>query len=63
MMINKIVSKKDIVIPKGTVFENIDGSTSHHYYGCYNTNIGLDNDTCARIIVTDENKEYFRKEE
>ena len=57
--IKKVMSKKDIVIPKGTVFECIDGSSSQFYYDNYDVNIELDKDTSARIIVSSENKEYF----
>ena len=59
MKTKKIISKKDIVIPKGTVFEYIDGSLSQFYYDNYDTIIGLDKDTCARIIVSSENEEYL----
>ena len=54
-----IVSKKDIVIPKGTVFENIDKSSSQFIYDNYETYVELDDDTSARIIVSSENEEYF----
>jgi len=55
-----IVSKKDIVIPKGTVFENIDNSSSEFIHDNYDFTLALDNDTCARIIVSSENEEYFK---
>ena len=58
----RIISKKDIIIPKGTVFENIDGSLSQFFYDNYTINIALDKDTSARIIVSSENKEYFTDE-
>ena len=57
----KIISKKDIIIPKGTVFENIDSSSSQFYYDNYAIYITLDKDTSARIIVSSENKEYFEE--
>ena len=57
----KLISKKDIIIPKGTVFENIDGETSHYAYDNYDYILALDNDTCARIIVSSENKEFFKE--
>ena len=56
----KLVSKKDIIIPKGTVFENIDNSSSQFIHDSYDTLLALDNDTTARIIVSSENKEYFQ---
>ena len=58
----RIISKKDIIIPKGTVFENIDGSSSQFFYDNYAINITLDKDTSARIIVSSGNKEYFTDE-
>ena len=58
----RLILKKNIVIPKGTVFENIDGETSHYAYDNYATLISLDNDATARIIVSSENEEYFKKE-
>ena len=58
--IKKIISKKDIIIPKGTVFGNIDGSDTHYINDNYGYIIGLDKDTCATIVVSSENKEYFK---
>ena len=55
----KLKLKKDIVIPKGTVFENIDGTTSHHYRDLWSNIVALSNDTCAELIVSSENKKYF----
>jgi len=57
----RIISKKDIIVPKGTIFECIDGSTSHYCYDNYNNVIALDKDTSAEIIVSSENKEYFKE--
>ena len=59
MKTKKIISKKDITIPKGTIFENIDGSDTHYVYDNYGYVIELDKDTCATIVVSSENKEYF----
>jgi len=55
----KIISKKDIIIPKGTIFENIDGSDTHYACDNYEYILGLDKDTCATVVVSSENKEYF----
>lgn len=55
----KLKLKRDIVIKKGTIFENIDGTTSHHYHDMWSNIIGLSNDSCAELIVSSENKEYF----
>jgi len=57
----KLISKKDIIIPKGTIFENIDSSTTHFFYANYDFMIALDKDTTARLIVGAENKEYFEE--
>jgi len=59
----KIILKKDIVISKGTIFENIDGMDTHYAYDNYEYVLALDNDTCATIVVSSENKEYFKKGE
>ena len=58
-----IVSKKDIVIPKGTVFENIDGCTTEYFHNNYVTYIGLGKDDTVFINVSGENEEYFDKED
>lgn len=58
-----MVSKKDIVIPKGTIFKNIDGSKSEFIHDNYDTLIALDKDTSTRIIVSSENEEYFERKE
>jgi len=55
----KIVSKRDIVIPKGTVFNNCDNTSSQFYEDNFDTYVELNKDTTARIIVSSENKEYF----
>ncbi len=57
----KIISKKDIIIPKGTVFENIDNSSSQFIYDNYDHLFALNKDTTARMIVSSENKEYFEE--
>jgi len=59
----RIILKKEIIIPKGTVFENIDYSTTKFYEDNYDTYIELNKDTTARIIITSENKEYFEVED
>ena len=57
----KLVSKKDIVIRKGTVFENIDGTNTHYASGNYEAIIGLDKDACVTIVVDNESKKYFEE--
>ena len=59
----KLISKKDIIIPKGTIFNNVDDMVTHYVYDNYDYMLALDDDTCARIVVSSENKEYFKKEE
>ncbi len=58
---DKIISKKEIIIPKGTIFTNINNSNCKYMFDNYVTEVGLDKDTCARIIVSSENKEYFER--
>ena len=55
----KLVSKKGIFIPKGTIFEAFDNSTTSFIYDNYDYYLELDKDTCARIIVSSENVKYF----
>ena len=55
----KLKLKKDIVIPRGTIFDDVAGSKSEFIYDQYDYILALDNDTCARIIVSSENKRYF----
>ena len=61
MKTKKIISKKDIIIPKGTVFENIGGCDTHYAYDNFEYIIELDKDTYATIVVSSENKEYFKE--
>jgi len=56
-----IISKKDIIIPKGTVFENIDNSSTNFIHDNYDYLLALNNDTTARMIVSSENREYFEE--
>jgi len=49
-----IVSKKDIVIPKGTIFECIDGQVTHYGYGNYQTYIDLSKDNCGSFVIGSE---------
>jgi len=58
----KIKLKKDIIIPQGTIFENIDGIDTHYAYDNYEYVLGLDKDTCVTIVVSSENEEYFEVE-
>ena len=57
----KLKLKKDILIKKGTIFDNIDNTSSKFIYDNYDYILALDNDTCARIIVSSENKKYFEE--
>ena len=65
MKIRKIVSKKDIVIPRGTVFECIDGSERKYCSGNYEALIDLSRDNCGSFIIGDEfddkDFEYLKK--
>lgn len=65
MKIKKIVSKKDVIIPKGTVFECIDGLKRKYCSGNYEALIDLSRDNCGSFIIGDEfddkNFEYLKK--
>ena len=55
----KLKLKKDIIIKKGTIFDNIDGTKTEYWSDNYDVLIALDKNTSARIIVSSENKQYF----
>ena len=59
-----IVSKKDIVIPKGTIFKCIDGMDTHYVNGNYEALINLSVDNCGRFVIGDEfdNKDFELKD-
>ena len=57
----KLKLKKDIIIPEGTIFDDIVGSKSEFIYDQYDYILALDNDTCARMIVSSESEEYFEE--
>lgn len=46
----RVVLKKDIVIPSGTVFECIDGRTSKFVSGNYEATVGLSKDTSGGLV-------------
>lgn len=46
---NKIL-KKDIIIPKGTIFECIDGRSSEYVSGNYSYLFGLTKDSTGELI-------------
>ena len=56
----KLKLKKDIVIPKGTIFECIDGLEREYCHGNYEALIDLSRDNYGSFVVGDEfNKENF----
>jgi len=61
--IQKIISKKDIVIPKGTVFECIDGSSTQYYFNNFRNYIEINKDNSASFVICydegTEDDEYF----
>jgi len=60
MKIKKVISKKDIVIPKGTIFECIDGLEREYCNGNYEALINLSRDNYGSFVIGDEfNKENF----
>ena len=64
-MNKNIISKKDIVIPKGTIFENIDGLKREYGNGNYETLIDLSPDNCGHLVIgedfNEDNFEYADK--
>jgi len=56
----KLKLKKDIVIPKGTIFECIDGLERKYCKGNYEALIDLSRDNCGSFVIGDEfNKDNF----
>lgn len=54
----KLKLKKDIIIPKGTIFEKLPDDSIPFYR--YDTLLNLDKHTYLRIITSSEDKEYFK---
>ena len=52
--IKKVISKKDIVISKGIVFENIDGLKREYCNGNYEVLINLSRNNCGSFVIGDE---------
>jgi len=50
MKTKKFVSKKDIVIPAGTVFENCDGCKTEYASGNYRFGFGLTKDSSGTLV-------------
>jgi len=60
MKTKKVISKKDIVIPKGTIFECIDSLERKYCNGNYEALIDLSRDNCGSFVIGDEfDKENF----
>jgi len=58
--IRKVISKKDIIIPKGTVFECIDGLKREYGNGNYEALIDLSRDNCGNFVIgANFNKDNF----
>jgi len=62
-MINKFKTKKDIIIPAGSIFTNVDNESRKYVEGNYETEIGLSKDTAQTFKLNDdyinENPEMF----
>jgi len=61
-------SLKDIVIPKGTVFDCVDGSKREYRHGNFATIIGLTDDSYGELIYAiddrvDGTEEWFENVE
>jgi len=50
----KIKLKKDIIIPKGTIFENIDGLKRKYCNGNYEALIDLSRDNYGSFVIGGE---------
>jgi len=65
----KLISKKDIIIPKGTIFKKIDNEKTEYIYDKYSsTEISLNNDTSIWVEILKKhysynNNEYFELKE
>lgn len=58
--IKKIISKKDIIISKGTIFECIDSTERKYCSGNYEALVDLSRDNCGSFVIGDEfDKENF----
>lgn len=62
----RFLLKKDIVIPAGKIFTNIDGITSHFVSGNYETIIGVTPNNAGRVIfgiedALKETNEWFQE--
>ena len=55
---SQIISKRDFIIPKGTIFRNIDGRTDKHYSGNYETLIPIGKDNTGFFCVEIDNKNF-----
>ena len=52
--------KKDIIIPKGTIFNCVDDETREYRNGNFSTTFGLTKDSCGELIYgLDENDIYL----
>jgi len=52
-----IIALKDIIIPKGTIFEYREGKTEY-INGNYDVNIGTGKDTVMHIVISEDELEY-----
>ena len=60
MEYKKIISKKDVIIPEGTIFECIDGRNVTYANGNYEALINLSKDNCGSFIIgSDFDKDNF----
>ena len=60
MEYKKIISKKDVIIPEGTIFECIDGRNVTYANGNYEALINLSKNNCGSFIIgSDFDKDNF----
>jgi hypothetical protein len=61
-MSKRLVLKKDFVIPKGSVFDCIDGNKREWIEGNYETIVSINNDNAGHFIVNDDSLDDDRFE-
>jgi hypothetical protein len=58
-MITHIKLNRDIIIPKGTIFNLMDGNTTFYKGANYKTSIDINKDNCGSLIIGTDIDEKF----
>lgn len=53
-IMKKIILKKNLIIPKGTIFENCDGEEHNYISGNYSAIIGTGKDGVISLFISDD---------